>query len=280
MTPAEEYVSRDHVEAALTDAPRENANVPPFIVEHQSPLTAWGQVQRELRRSIDDGEFEAGSRIPAEVELMADFGVSRMTIRRAIGALEADGYLQARRGSGTYVTSRTDALRCDIDITLPWRDQLMAQGHQADSLLIEIQPDVPLSPALLKFVGHAIPESLTFGRHIEIVDGTPIALTESWVTSATRSGEISDQRLPVVTSVSIETGFATAEQAALLRSYIDTALIVTSSSSRLVTSGRQVEVARTYWLGTRVRFKSVQNLTLAHIDMSRLQAVGDHHDPR
>ena len=81
-----------------------------FVVEHDSPLTAWGQIQRDLRHRIDVGEFPAGSRIPAEVELIAYYDVSRVTIRRAIGALVGEGYLRSRRGSGTYVTDRTIAL--------------------------------------------------------------------------------------------------------------------------------------------------------------------------
>jgi hypothetical protein len=42
-----------------------------FVIEHDSPLTAWGQVHRDLRRRVEAGEFAVGARIPSEAELIA-----------------------------------------------------------------------------------------------------------------------------------------------------------------------------------------------------------------
>jgi DNA-binding GntR family transcriptional regulator len=249
-----------------------------FVVQHQSALTAWGQVQRELRRRVDDREFRVGRRIPAEAELMEEFGVSRITVRRAIAALEADGYLEARRGSGTYVSERSDALRLELDITLPWRDQLISRGHHADSALLDVQQNVELPPSLRAILTHQIPERVTFGRHLEKVDAIPIALTDSWVTDAvsqiTTSADGTRRPAAVVSSIAVETGFASTEQAALLRTYLDAPLFVSLTISRLARDGTYVEVARTFWLGSRVRFRAVQNLTLDHVDMSRLLSAG------
>lgn len=55
---------------------------------------------------IRTGEWSVGTRIPAEPELVAELGVGRNTIREAVRALEHSGFLEPRRGDGTYVRSR------------------------------------------------------------------------------------------------------------------------------------------------------------------------------
>src|SRR5205807_6872194 len=48
-------------------------------------------------------QLGVGAAIPSERQLSADLGVSRLTVRAALGDLAREGYLIRRRGSGTYV---------------------------------------------------------------------------------------------------------------------------------------------------------------------------------
>lgn len=66
-------------------------------------LTEW------LREKIESGEFKPGERILSENEMCAIFGISRQTVRQSIGILENEGYLERRRGSGTYVNRMRQA---------------------------------------------------------------------------------------------------------------------------------------------------------------------------
>ena len=61
------------------------------------------QVADTLRQEIADGIFRDGQTLMTEEELRLRFDVSRQTIRQAIALLEADGLVDRRRGSGTYV---------------------------------------------------------------------------------------------------------------------------------------------------------------------------------
>ncbi|GAC67758.1 FadR/GntR family transcriptional regulator [Gordonia soli] len=70
------------------------------------PRTSELVVDR-MRSLIADGTWAVGGRIPAEPELVAEFGVGRNTIREAVRALEHAGMLVPRRGDGTYVRSRS-----------------------------------------------------------------------------------------------------------------------------------------------------------------------------
>ncbi len=59
-----------------------------------------------LRQQILDGEFAAGSRLPPQQELADGFGVTLMTLRQAVSALESDGLVWAARGKGTFVADQ------------------------------------------------------------------------------------------------------------------------------------------------------------------------------
>ena len=61
------------------------------------------QIHNQLRENIENGYWKVGQKIPAERELAAEFGVSRMTLRQAIQTLVDEGVLERRVGSGTFV---------------------------------------------------------------------------------------------------------------------------------------------------------------------------------
>lgn len=72
-------------------------------VEQAAPRRLYQQVADQLRLAIDAGTFPVGTRLPPERELALQLGVSRPTIREALIALEVDGRIRIRVGSGIYV---------------------------------------------------------------------------------------------------------------------------------------------------------------------------------
>ncbi|OLN23059.1 GntR family transcriptional regulator [Domibacillus antri] len=65
------------------------------------------QVALQIETFIESGTWPVGSRIPPEMELMEQFGVSRNTLREAVRALVHAGLLQTKQGIGTYVRAKT-----------------------------------------------------------------------------------------------------------------------------------------------------------------------------
>lgn len=61
------------------------------------------QVFATIRREIESGRYKAGDRLPSEAELVRRFGHSRITVGRALRDLQAEGLIERRAGSGTYV---------------------------------------------------------------------------------------------------------------------------------------------------------------------------------
>ena len=73
-------------------------------------------VQEAILSRIHDHNMKAGDRIPSEAELIKELGVSKNTVREAIGLLVHRGILKRRQGSGTYITeaSEPDTLRVGV----------------------------------------------------------------------------------------------------------------------------------------------------------------------
>ncbi len=69
-----------------------------------SQVSYYRQLYTILRREIMQGVWKPGERLPSEADLIAAYGVSRITVRQAFDLLVNDGLVYRRRGSGTYVT--------------------------------------------------------------------------------------------------------------------------------------------------------------------------------
>lgn len=72
------------------------------------------QVAEDLRRRIVAGEFAPGSRLPSEAELCEHYRVSRVTVRTAAKALESQGLVDIRHGSGMYVVDLGGRIRSGL----------------------------------------------------------------------------------------------------------------------------------------------------------------------
>ena len=91
-------------------------------LDAQSELPMYRQLYEGMRRSILEGEFAAGARMPATRNFAKELGVSRNTVMQAFDQLFAEGYLEGKVGSGTYVSHALpdDLLRARPVPTEPW----------------------------------------------------------------------------------------------------------------------------------------------------------------
>jgi GntR family transcriptional regulator, arabinose operon transcriptional repressor len=72
-----------------------------------------------LRRDIDAGRWAVGERLPSEAELVRTFGVSRITVTRAVRDLQQLGFVQRRTGAGTFVAQRHAASAQSFGLLIP-----------------------------------------------------------------------------------------------------------------------------------------------------------------
>ena len=73
------------------------------------PKRLYRQIADQVRSLVEQGEFARGTRLPAERELAQQLGVSRPSVREALIALEVEGLVEVRMGSGIYVREQPSA---------------------------------------------------------------------------------------------------------------------------------------------------------------------------
>lgn len=89
----------------------------PARLDPGSPVPLYQQMLVQLQSRIDSGEFGPGAVLPGEFDLSRDYGVSRITAKRALDELAEAGVVKRERGRGTRVLERagTGAVRTSID---------------------------------------------------------------------------------------------------------------------------------------------------------------------
>lgn len=85
-----------------------------------SLMPLYLQVVGNIKYAIDSGKYKVGDKIPTEAELGEQYGVSRITVRRAVSELVEAGYLVKQQGRGTFVKSSRDLMmvqhRTDLEV--------------------------------------------------------------------------------------------------------------------------------------------------------------------
>ena len=112
-------------------------------IQPVEPRRLYLQIADQVRSLIAAGEFPPGSRLPAERELAKRFGVSRPTLREALIALEVEGYVLVRPGSGILVTTQKRAAPDDYSGEGPLeilRARIVIEGEIAAEAAAIMEP--------------------------------------------------------------------------------------------------------------------------------------------
>jgi DNA-binding GntR family transcriptional regulator len=73
------------------------------VIDHGGERWEYQQLADILRQRIADGTYAPGQKIPPLLDLQAEFSLSSMTVRRAVGVLAGEGLLVRVPGRGTFV---------------------------------------------------------------------------------------------------------------------------------------------------------------------------------
>jgi GntR family transcriptional regulator len=141
----------------------------------RAPL--YQRLQEMLRQAIDQQLLKPQQAIPAERDLAEEFKVSRITVRKALEGLVAEGLLTRRQGAGTFVAGRVEKQFAKLT---SFSEDMLARGRQ------------PSSSWLSKAQGTVTPdEALTLGlspgtpvyrfHRIRFADELPMALEQSTI---------------------------------------------------------------------------------------------------
>lgn len=108
-----------------------------MTLDRTSPVPLYHQLKEILLAQIKEEHFKPGQAILPEWELCERYGVSRVTIRRAISELEQAGYVDRQQGKGTFVIH--PRIRREIGRVTSFSEEMRAQGRRPGSRLLNLQ---------------------------------------------------------------------------------------------------------------------------------------------
>lgn len=136
-------------------------------------------ITKDILEQIQSQIFPPGHRLDSESALAAHYGVSRMTVRQALGELESDGLLTRRPGSGTFVNAPR-ATRREANRIAPFHEELGVSAEEIATVVelqdVETPPD-SIAEQLFTTPGAAATHLIRVRKY----KGRPIAVQESWV---------------------------------------------------------------------------------------------------
>ncbi|ONI90205.1 GntR family transcriptional regulator [Saccharothrix sp. ALI-22-I] len=131
---------------------------------------------RDILRRMAEQELPPGSPIPSERDLAQQYGVSRITVRAAVGQLVAEGLLTRAKGRGTFTARR----RLDVQLYLEsFTDDMRRRGLTPATEVLACAEEVP-PPEAATALGLRPHEPACKLVRLRRADGVPLAVERGW----------------------------------------------------------------------------------------------------
>ena len=160
---------------AASKAPAAKA---PAVKAPASALALYEQVKQHITRKIQNGSWPAGHRLPSEHELVAQFGISRMTANRALRELVQQGRVKRVAGVGSFVAE--DKPQSTLLQIANIASEIRARGHDYGYQLIAAER-ISAAPDVAVWLDLRSGESVFHSLCLHLEDGVPVQLEDRYV---------------------------------------------------------------------------------------------------
>ena len=119
------------------------------------PRAVYDAIYQELKSAIENGEVRHGELLPSESKLVARYGCSRNTVRRALALLADEGYVLAQNGRGVRVVWQAGgdggtfaADHAELSVFESFKETALREGKRHDNVVLtleEVLPDADLT---------------------------------------------------------------------------------------------------------------------------------------
>ena len=141
-------------------------------------LALYAQVKDHITRKIQDGSWPAGHRLPSEHELVAQFGVARMTVNRALRELVEQGRITRVAGVGSFVAE--DKPQSTLLQIANIASEIRARGHDYGFQLVASER-IAASTDVAAWLDLRAGESVFHTVCLHLEDGVPVQLEDRYV---------------------------------------------------------------------------------------------------
>jgi GntR family histidine utilization transcriptional repressor len=144
-------------------------------------LALYEQVKEFISRRIQDGSWPAGHRLPSEHELVAQFGVARMTVNRALRELVEQGRITRVAGVGSFVAE--DKPQSTLLQIANIASEIRQRGHDYRCEMLAVER-IAAAPDVAAWLGLQVGASVFHSVCLHRENGTPVQLEERHVNPA------------------------------------------------------------------------------------------------
>jgi len=144
----------------------------------ETPSPLYAEVKQHILARIRSGEWPPDHRIPSENDLVAELGVSRMTVNRALRELSLEGTLVRMQGRGSFVAGGNS--QSDVFEVGNIADEVRGRGH-AYSALVVLTDELKAPPDVAERLGLAIGETVFHSIIVHCENGVPVQLEDRHV---------------------------------------------------------------------------------------------------
>ncbi|MDP9101343.1 MAG: GntR family transcriptional regulator [Actinomycetota bacterium] len=150
---------------------------PDVKVDRTNPIPLYYQVAQQLENAIQSGELAVGTRLENEIALADRYGLSRPTMRSAIGHLVDKGLLVRQRGVGTQVVRR--AVERPVRLTSLFEDLLRAEQEPTTQVLLLER--IPATPEVANKLGISVDSEVVHIERVRSALEEPLAILRNWL---------------------------------------------------------------------------------------------------
>ena len=144
-------------------------------LDRESPLPLWAQLEADLRRRLESGDFDES--FPTDLELTDSYGVSRHTVREAVRHLNKTGLLKRERGRGTVV-NKTE-FEQSLGTLYSLFKSVESTGVTQTSEILRC--DVVQDTAAAAHLQLAEDADLVLIERLRLAGGSPLAVDRAWL---------------------------------------------------------------------------------------------------
>lgn len=143
-------------------------------LDNNTATPLYLQLKNKLQEDIENGRLAPGSKIPTEFELGEQYGVSRVTVRKALKELSDQGYLERKSGKGTFVAEKKLQRSLSSGV-LAFSEMCRSMGLTPGAQTIKIALEDPTEKDTERM--HLTPdEKIMVVERIRTADGKPVVL--------------------------------------------------------------------------------------------------------
>ena len=148
-------------------------------------MLKYQSIAEDLQRSIEDGTLKPNDKLPTVVELCDLYGVSKITVKRALNVLSENGLIASKRGSGTYVKNTTELAEDAFlfgrsDRALGFSTEHKDCAQEVSSVVYTFSIVTP-APAIARHLNIGEDDFTYYHERVRCLDGVPIVIEYTYM---------------------------------------------------------------------------------------------------